>query len=315
MVWKEVFAEPRLRLNWFGRIILILLIAASFLPPIIIIEYYHSDGGLQSGSLYRPFADSMNLWVRIVGTFVACLTLLAVGVRASSSISGERDRQTWDSLLATPLSSDAILFGKWLGSVASVRWAWLWLGSIWALGLVTGGLHPFAVPALVIAWLVYAVVGAGVGLWHSMHRRTSLRAALWTIQTCLMIGVGHWLVVGMGCYAPLTFLGMHELGLLFLLKVQFSQTPPAVLGWLAFDIYDSGADESMEITAFALLGVVSWAVGILFFWMIASNRFEQLTNRADRLHPRARSQQRRQSSHKAQSSNAFPAESTPESGL
>ena len=50
-----------------------------------------------------------------------------------------------------------MLRGKWLGSILSMRLGWLWLASIWAFGLVTGGLYVFAVPVLAIASLVVGV--------------------------------------------------------------------------------------------------------------------------------------------------------------
>ena len=53
--------------------------------------------------------------------------LLAVAVRASGSISGERDKQTMDGLLTTPLDGHTILLAKWVGAILSVRWGWVWL--------------------------------------------------------------------------------------------------------------------------------------------------------------------------------------------
>src|SRR5262249_17489514 len=40
MIWKEVFAEPGLRLHWFGRILVMLLIVVSFLPLAFIFYYF-----------------------------------------------------------------------------------------------------------------------------------------------------------------------------------------------------------------------------------------------------------------------------------
>src|SRR5207247_2900083 len=37
MLWKEIFAEPGLRLNWFGRIVMVVLVIASLLPAGLII--------------------------------------------------------------------------------------------------------------------------------------------------------------------------------------------------------------------------------------------------------------------------------------
>src|SRR5262249_41186035 len=132
------------------------------------------------------------LWVRIVGTLVACLTLLGVAVRAASSISGERDRQTFDSLLTAPIDSNSILFAKWLGSGLRGRWAWVWLWPGWVVGAVSGGLYGPVVPWLLLAWFVYAGFLAVLGLWFSMTCATTLRATVATLLAAAVLGVGHW---------------------------------------------------------------------------------------------------------------------------
>src|SRR5207248_700973 len=132
--------------------------------------------------------------VRVAGTLVACLLLMAVAVRASSAVSLERDRQTIDGLLTTPLDSDAILLGKWLGAVFGVRRGWLWLGALWGVGVLTGGLHPLALVLLVVTWLTYAAFLAGLGTWFSVASRTTLRATTWTLLGAVAAALGHWLV-------------------------------------------------------------------------------------------------------------------------
>src|SRR5262249_36252552 len=102
----------------------------------------------------RRFREEMNVYVRLVGSGICCLTLLAVTVRAASSVSGERDKQTLDGLLTTPLDSSAILFAKWIGSILSVWPAWFWIGLIWLIGLLSGGVHPLALPLLPMIWFV-----------------------------------------------------------------------------------------------------------------------------------------------------------------
>src|SRR5262249_29986265 len=137
--------------------------------------------------------ESINVWLRIVGTMVAVLGHTAVGVRAATSVRGEHDRDTMSGLLTSPLTSEEILFAKWLGSVLSVRWLALWLAAIWCVGIGLNGLSPVAVPLLMIAYLVYAAAVASLGLWFSVVCRTTLRAILATMLTGLLLCVGHWL--------------------------------------------------------------------------------------------------------------------------
>src|SRR5439155_9045547 len=165
MLWKELFAEPGLRLNVPARIVVFLLIVGSFVPVgFIFWEFLTSSHSAALGPGFRSryiepwkeLADSMNIWVMVLGTLVACLMLLAVAARAAGCISNERDRQTFDALLTSPLESNSILFAKWLGNIFSVRLAWVWLGSIYVLAILTGGLDAAELPFLLLAWTVYA---------------------------------------------------------------------------------------------------------------------------------------------------------------
>src|SRR4029079_9185923 len=123
-------------------------------------------------------SELLSAWVRGLGTAVACFMLVQVAVRAAGSLSGEREQQTLDSLLATPLRNRSILFAKWLGSVGSVRAFWPWLAVIWAAGVATGRLHPLAIPCVLLAWLVFAGFLAALGLWFSVASRTTRHATV-----------------------------------------------------------------------------------------------------------------------------------------
>jgi ABC-type transport system involved in multi-copper enzyme maturation permease subunit len=295
MLWKELFAERRGigRGHRVGQIVVGLLVVVSFVPAVILVVGF-VDGTLEPLSWasygddgWDALAENMNVWqVRLAGTLIACLLLLAVAVRASSSISGERDRQTLDSLLMTPLDSDEILSAKWLGAVLSVRRGWLWLGGVWLLGLATGGLHPLALILLALMWFVYAGFLAILGLWFSVTCRTTLRATTWTLVCATAAACGHWLI--WLCCVPLFIIGPMETPevFLWLAKFQAGFTPPIALGYLASfspldlrtDYYT--AEEAWEWVGFAVLGTGTWAVLATVLWVLTSRRFRAATGRA-----------------------------------
>jgi ABC-type transport system involved in multi-copper enzyme maturation permease subunit len=297
MIWKEVFAEPGIRLAWFGRIVIGLLVAISMIPPAWIFIYFVWDWieGTWQRRVWRPssgsnfmdwlqqLGEAMNIWVRMAGTAVAILLLLAVAVRAATTVSNERDRQTMDSLLTTPLDSTTILFGKWLGSILAVRWGWLWLGLIWGIGLVTTGLHVLAFPLVVASWLVFAAFLSNLGLWFSAVCKTSLRATIWTIMTSLMCFGGHWLC--WLCCIPIFIVGSGP-GRAFEDVAQFQAfglTPPVTLGWLAFqgeEFREMGnRNEPIMFIAFSLFGLVIWSAAALGLWGGTCARFRAISGR------------------------------------
>lgn len=288
VVWKELHVESSLRYTWIHRVVLGVLVLASFVPFVMIMYFWIAYTWQRNASnAWDQLGWSTNVWVRIVGTMVACLTLLGVAVRASGSISGERDRQTLDALLTSPLDTDSILYGKWLGSILSVRWGWLWMGTIVGLGVITTGVHILALPLLLVAWFCYAAFLAGLGLWYSTVSRTTLRANVYTILTAFSFAFAHWLI--WTCCIPLFFfLGSNGPGrdIQYVTMFQaFGLTPPLTLGFLAFHggeferVSYRNHDEAMIMLSFALIGLVLYAVGAGLLWMVTSNRFRELTGR------------------------------------
>lgn len=285
MMWKEVFIEGGIRFGWLGRIALIMIVLLTFSPiPFIIVKLMDSE---LDPHARRHLAEAMNIYVRVVGTIVACLTLLAVAVRAAGSISGERDKKTFDELLTTPLDGPSILFGKWLGCVLSARLAWLWLGFIWMLGAVTDGLQIAAVPLLIFAWLVYAGVFSLVGMWFSLVCKTTLRATVWTLLCTIGLGAGHWIVSSMCCFMPIALMAHTSGGrdVEYIAKFELGQTPPFVLGLLAFQSEDMSGrrmwDDKLEFLGFSILGLGTWIVGGLVLAGIISHRFQEMTLRQE----------------------------------
>jgi len=301
MLWKEILAEPGFRFHWLGRIIVYILVVVSFIPALTILCYAlvtflnegfptdHSNYYYSRYSSWDRIGMTMNTSsVRPVGTIVACFLLLSVAVRASTSITSERERETFDTLLTTPMDSDNILFSKWLGSLLSVRWAWLWLGAIWGLGVIGNGLHIVALPLLLAAWLVFAAFVASLGIFFSVVSRSSLRSVVWTLLTITILAFGHWMLTL--CCGLLTFFTRSGREFEFLLKFQAAGlTPPFTLGLLALQgkeiDRDYGRSEFLEFIAYALMGLAFWAGGAVALWFMASYRFRQMTGRTDVRYP------------------------------
>jgi ABC-type transport system involved in multi-copper enzyme maturation permease subunit len=288
MVWKETVLEPSLQLNWFGRIVLCALVGVSFIPPAwMLVDYFgnpRSAGFLNfwNDSFWKQWQEGVNIWARVAGSGVACLLLLGVAVRASASVSGERERQTLDSLLTTTLDADEMLWGKWLGSIWSVRWGWAWLGLIWGFAVLVGGLSPLAVPCLMVAWLVFAAVLAGLGLWLSALCRTTLRANVSTLLVTAGLAFGHWLPWMTCCIPAMITQGSGDAFKHFALFQAFGLSPPVTLGYLGFydqDWSDQSAEWRIEIPRDVVIGLVCWALLAFLFWVKGNGQFARSTGR------------------------------------
>ncbi len=266
MLWKELYAEHGYRLNALARGLL--LFAGGALLFVAGMTYLC---GVAISLASRDSTEFASIWVRVVGTVVGCLMIVAVAIRASTSLGSERDRQTLDGLLTTPLSNASILGGKWLGAVLSVRQVWWCLGAVWLLGFLAGGLHVVSLLMLLASWWAYAAFAAGLGLWFSLHCRTTLRATVWTLVT-LLVAAGAPLLVDV---APDRLGGSADL---------LALTPPGAMVYLAFgwgDWYTFPRElkSATGEVALAWAGACGYALAAAGLWFGIGARFGRVTGR------------------------------------
>lgn len=278
MVWKEVYAEPGPRRKIGTWVVLTLGLGVCFFPVGMIFYSMLSENKSLASS-----QDDLYTWMSVVSAAIASVMLLGIAVRAAGAISTERDRQTMDGLLTTPLSAQEMLAGKLVGSVLGLRAGLIWLGLCYALGLVTGVLHPVSLVLLLMAWLVYAATLASIGIWFSLACATSLRATVFTLVAAGFLGGGHFFL--WMCCAPCMFLGGGARGSETFVKIQASMTPPAALGrLLVFSPvhagYGWGHKEDWEIFG-GLAGLVGWTLLGGSIYLAALQRFRKDYLRAE----------------------------------
>jgi ABC-type transport system involved in multi-copper enzyme maturation permease subunit len=290
MIWKEVFVERAMRVHILLPISFTILVILSFFPPIAIFIHFIDQFGAGYGPRsswdpWKALGEDMNIWVRIVGMLVGVLGLIGVAVRAATSVRGEHDRDTLDALLTSPMGSEEILAGKWLGSILSVRWVMVWLLCIWGLGVLTGGMSVTMLPLIIIAWLIFAGASASLGLWYSVTSKSSLKALLATLFVGLLITLGHWLpTICCGVCGVFGRTGPNDAAET-LMQIQLGLTPQAVLAMLPFrtdDFLEHNRNHDfppIKMVIFSMGGVFCWAIFAWGIWQATNERFKRLTSR------------------------------------
>lgn len=129
-----------------------------------------------------------------VGQYV--LASLMAPSFAAGAISGEKERKTYEMLLASPLRPIAIVFGKMVASLTHL--VMLIIGSLPTviLCLPLGGVSIYEVFAAYIGLMVSAILFGAIGLACSSHfRRTaaSLVVSYLVILPLVILAVGFWL--------------------------------------------------------------------------------------------------------------------------
>jgi ABC-type transport system involved in multi-copper enzyme maturation permease subunit len=303
MLWKELYVEGHTKLNWLMWIAVIVLVVITVGSGLWVLGYllWEALEGNNPRGL-REIPEAMNIWFRIAGTFVGCLLFLMLGVRASTCVTHERERDTFDTLLTTPMSADTMLTAKLVGNLTSLRIGWMWFGGILFLAFFTGGIHPLALPIIIGACAVYAVFVTMIGLFYSIYCKSSLQASLATVLTTLVFGGAHWIVTSC-CLLPLfgVVMGLllnqrndpelerfiSQAGFYFL-KFQAGITPPFVLGynaysWEQLNRLDIERDrDGWEFTAFSIFGLfLTVTISMLAWFFLLLPMFRRQTRRIE----------------------------------
>lgn len=181
VAWKERALGGQLRLPFFGAV-------PAWLPSLVLF-------GL-TALCFLTFGLSATCLALLV-PFAA---VLLVGVRASACVSRERDQQTWETLLLTPLETDALLRGKVRG-IRQALYPYLisYAGAAVVVSLLGEyGIGMLALTLLGAGWVGMYLMGA-VGVTWSARAKSSWRSLLGTLVTGLFLlpfmYVGAWIMI------------------------------------------------------------------------------------------------------------------------
>ena len=192
VLWKERYFAPA---DIFTKLVLLPAIVCVTLPLALITEVQGGVGQIifdfwQHGLGATRFVRENLAWaLRLDVAWYAAFWLLAVAGASASSVTIEREEDTWISLTATPLTGWQILRAKVLGAIWNQRGFGAVLVFLWSATLLTGAVNPLAVLASIalvgmLSWLV-----AAVGIYFSLHATSTSRALVSTILAlCLING-------------------------------------------------------------------------------------------------------------------------------
>ncbi len=141
---------------------------------------------------------AFSMFLRFLSAVAYAAWVLAVASAASTSITHEREADTWMSLMATPLEGSQVLLAKMFGAVWSTRWMALLLFVLWTLGLAAGSLHPVGFIAAIVEVSVFIWFAAALGTAVSLRIKHSSQAMTVTVGIMLLLNGGYTL-----CCIPL----------------------------------------------------------------------------------------------------------------
>jgi hypothetical protein len=243
------------------------------------------------GGLVDQARTDFNIFIRCTSVAIVLIMSFLVGGIASEVIGIERLKDTWSSLLGTPLGGVDI--------VRSVMRVTLWRSRgiygvvlvLWALGLLSGAIHPlgFVVSILELAasvWMM-STFGALVSIHARKGEDAMSRGLLITwLLTCtgvlpLLLPVGLNSVLWGAGSLPL----MVWTSLLSYREVAAATAAPLDPHFVWYGMW--GGQMPVLVLAAWLIAVVGPALAGLWAWRYALAHFDRLVGRPNRSHPAA----------------------------
>jgi len=151
------------------------------------------------GTLPGQARLQFNTVLRQFSTMFSLLFVFSIVGSATQSWETEWKRDTWLSLLATPLTGWEILRGKLLGAIWRAHGYALTLVSLWMAGLLAGALHPVGFLTALAALACSGGFSAALGLSIAFRADGANAARNRLVKTFnLLAGVGMALVMATG---------------------------------------------------------------------------------------------------------------------
>ena len=162
--------------------------------------------------LFLFFSDPMSHHAGELAAFVngveVAVGLFLLTISATSSLAEERDRGSLDVIMTTPLSTPAILWGKWCGTFAMVpRLAILplWVSS--GLALVSGNYcATLALLGLILAYSAFiSSLGLALAIWVPRLGRAIATGICVIMLMMVTLGMTHGYLMQGSFSSPLTY--------------------------------------------------------------------------------------------------------------
>ncbi len=171
IVKKDLHVTVRsMRLSW-GLFAYEAVLTVTFLLALLVIQ---QSSNISGGNVY----SSLVYLFPVVGIAQVCIVALYMPIITASSISGEKERQTFDIMLTTCMSPFSIVFGKVASAVLRILFFVAASTPIMALSFVAGGLSWIYLFYYLLAVILFSVFAGSIGILASAFCRKSVVAVL-----------------------------------------------------------------------------------------------------------------------------------------
>ena len=278
MIWKEMHL---MRSGGLLRWLIRFLAAVGILFMGYWVVYYTIPAfkeilvyGFVPSSDWGSDRQGLNYCLRTCLTILYIIFTLGAATAAASSVTSEREEDTWTSLTTTLLTGRDILLAKIIGAFWSIRFLGGVMVFLGLLGLITGAIHPIGLLVGLVEWSVFSWFAVALGIRLSLRSRNTTRATAGTVALLVMLNGGYLMCcIPMRSDTSLTMLGCTPA--LFTTSLMGYHDLYTLLGWSSVS-YPTHYD---EIVAANIIGLLFYGVGAV--WLTFSS-FEGFDSAIDR---------------------------------
>ncbi len=183
IVKKDLQVTVRsMRMSW-GLFAYEAVLTLAFLIALLVIQEE------MSYSFGRNIYNYLVYLFPVLAVTQVCIVALIVPIITASSISGEKERQTFDIMLTTCMSPFAIVFGKMVSAVLRILFFVAASLPVMALSFVVGGLGWGTLFYFLLTIILLSVFAGSVGIFCSAFCRKSITAVIMSFVIYFVIFV------------------------------------------------------------------------------------------------------------------------------
>ncbi|MFO0958707.1 MAG: ABC transporter permease subunit [Isosphaeraceae bacterium] len=228
--------------------------------------------------------NGFNEFLRMVGVLLYVITGLGVAVASASSLTSEKEEDTWITLTSTTLSGREILAAKMIGSLWALRRPVAVILAMWAVGVATGSLHPVGFVLAATQMGCYLGFIAALGTTVSLQARSTGRALAATLGILIFLNGGY--LIALFLFQPegiLVALGFSPM----ILGMSLFSYPElwSILGWSEsrWFLFTSEKELPQTVATLLLSPILYGSAGLaLASWTV--HRFDVLVDRPRSVH-------------------------------
>ena len=163
-----------------------------------------------SSSVNAETVMVLYLILTLIEFFLICF---AIPAYTSGSISGEREKQTLEILLTTPMSPTSIAMGKLLSGIGTIFLLVLSSAPILALVFTIGGISAGDIALYMLFILITAIYVGSIGVYFSARFKKTSLATVFTYATLISLGIGTCILMLLFRYVGELYLeGLYDAG-------------------------------------------------------------------------------------------------------